>query len=133
MLTTLFLIVAFLFRRSGIDIAAVYRFLPHLGRLVTALYRDPRVPGQARLLLAALLAYLAAPVDIIPSFIPLFGYVDDVVVGTIALDGVFSQIDPALVREHWGGDEKTLIVVRRSTARLSPLMPKAWKRKLFSR
>jgi uncharacterized membrane protein YkvA (DUF1232 family) len=120
-------------RRKGADMRAVVRFVPHLGALVTALYRDGRVPSQAKVVLSALLAYLATPFDIIPDFIPLLGYLDDVIVAAIALDGVFNQIDEAIIAEHWQGDAETLAVVRRSAAALSGVVPAGWKRKLFGK
>lgn len=132
MLAVLLLILAIYLRRSGADLAAIRRFLPNLGGLVTALYRDPRVPTQAKVVLSALLAYLASPFDIIPDFIPLLGYLDDVIVAAIALDGVFNQIDAAVVREHWSGDEQTLAIVRQTAARLSAMAPASWKRRLFA-
>lgn len=39
--------------------------------------RDPRTPWHAKLLLALILAYAASPIDLIPDFVPLLGYVDD--------------------------------------------------------
>lgn len=42
-------------------------------------YRDPRIPWYTRALLAVLLAYLLSPVDLIPDFIPVLGYLDDVI------------------------------------------------------
>ncbi len=48
---------------------------------------DPRVPFFVKTLPFLLAAYLAMPFDIIPDFIPVLGYVDDVaiVLGTLAL------------------------------------------------
>ncbi len=42
-------------------------------------YRDPRVPWAARVLAALVVGYALSPVDLIPDFIPLFGYLDDLV------------------------------------------------------
>lgn len=51
-----------------------------LKRELTALVfvaRDPRTPWPAKLLLAIVLAYAASPIDLIPDFVPVLGYVDD--------------------------------------------------------
>jgi uncharacterized membrane protein YkvA (DUF1232 family) len=51
-----------------------------LKREVYALYfacRDPRVPWYAKALAAAVVAYALSPIDLIPDFIPVLGYVDD--------------------------------------------------------
>lgn len=42
-------------------------------------YRDPRVPWYGKVVLACLLAYAFSPIDLIPDFIPVLGYLDDLV------------------------------------------------------
>lgn len=39
--------------------------------------RDPRTPLYARLLVAGIIAYALSPIDLIPDFIPVIGYLDD--------------------------------------------------------
>ena len=41
--------------------------------------RDPRTPWLARLLVVGIVAYAASPIDLIPDFIPVIGYLDDLV------------------------------------------------------
>lgn len=51
-------------------------------RDVLALYlaaRDPRVPWYAKALAALVAAYALSPIDIIPDFIPVLGYLDDLI------------------------------------------------------
>lgn len=53
-----------------------------LKREVCALYfavRDPRVPWYAKALAASIVAYAFSPIDLIPDFIPVLGYLDDLV------------------------------------------------------
>lgn len=42
-------------------------------------YRDPRVPLYARIFAACVVAYAFSPIDLIPDFIPILGYLDDLV------------------------------------------------------
>ncbi|HKA34079.1 MAG TPA: YkvA family protein [Candidatus Binatia bacterium] len=41
--------------------------------------KDPRVPWYAKLLAGAVVAYAVSPIDLIPDFIPVIGYLDDLV------------------------------------------------------
>lgn len=53
-----------------------------LNELVSALsyaYRDPRTPWRARVVIACVVGYALSPIDLIPDFIPVLGYLDDLV------------------------------------------------------
>ncbi len=41
--------------------------------------RDPRTPWYAKLIVAAVVAYALSPIDLIPDFIPIIGYLDDLI------------------------------------------------------
>lgn len=41
--------------------------------------RDPRTPWYAKLLVAGIVAYALSPIDLIPDFIPVLGYLDDLI------------------------------------------------------
>ena len=43
-------------------------------------YRDPRVPWYAKGLLIAVVGYAISPIDLIPDFIPVVGYLDDLII-----------------------------------------------------
>ena len=40
-------------------------------------YKEPRVPLLAKMLIGIVVAYALSPIDLIPDFIPLIGYLDD--------------------------------------------------------
>ena len=64
---------------------------------VYALYlacRDPRVPWYAKALAGALVAYAFSPIDLIPDFIPVLGYVDDLVLIPLGVLAVRAMIAP---------------------------------------
>ena len=51
-------------------------------RDVVALYlaaRDPRVPLLAKFVAASVAAYALSPINLIPDFIPIIGYLDDII------------------------------------------------------
>jgi len=43
-------------------------------------YRDPRTPWYARVFTGLVAAYLLSPIDLIPDFIPVLGYLDDLII-----------------------------------------------------
>lgn len=43
-------------------------------------YQDPRVPWYAKAVAAATVAYAVSPIDLIPDFIPVIGYLDDLLI-----------------------------------------------------
>ena len=54
----------------------------HLKVDTFALYlatRDPRTPWYAKLLVAGVVAYAFSPIDLIPDFVPVLGYLDDLI------------------------------------------------------
>jgi uncharacterized membrane protein YkvA (DUF1232 family) len=68
-----------------------------LKRDVMALWlagRDPRVPWYAKALAAAVAAYALSPIDLIPDFVPILGYVDDLVLVPLGI-AVVVRLIPA--------------------------------------
>ena len=54
----------------------------HLKAETFALYlaaRDPRTPWYAKLFVAGIVAYAVSPIDLIPDFVPVLGYLDDLI------------------------------------------------------
>ena len=43
-------------------------------------YRDPRVPWYAKVLITVIVGYALSPIDLIPDFIPVLGYLDDLII-----------------------------------------------------
>ena len=73
-------------------------------RDVHALYlasKDPRVPWYAKALAVVVAGYALSPIDLIPDFIPVFGYLDDVVLIPLGIWLVIRLIPPDIMAEHW--------------------------------
>ena len=92
---------------------ALARFVPDCLVLFRRLAGDPRVPRRRKLLLGAVVAYLAFPLDLIPDFIPVVGQLDDALVVALALRSIARAAGPELMREHWPGPEASLRTVLR--------------------
>lgn len=62
--------------------------------------KDPRVPREAKLLLFMLLAYLISPIDLVPDlFVPVLGYVDDLVLIPVGVEFALRLIPEPLAAE----------------------------------
>jgi uncharacterized membrane protein YkvA (DUF1232 family) len=57
------------------------------------------VPRRSKLLLWLLVPYLASPIDLIPDFIPVLGYLDDALIVAAVLRHVKRTAGPDVVRE----------------------------------
>jgi uncharacterized membrane protein YkvA (DUF1232 family) len=62
--------------------------------------RDPRTPWYVRGLAAAVAAYALSPIDLIPDFIPVVGYVDDLFIVPLGIWLVISLIPEELMAEY---------------------------------
>ena len=78
------------------------RWAQSLKRDVVALWlaaRDPRTPLAARLLALAVAGYALSPIDLIPDFIPILGYLDDLLIVPAGIWLAVRLIPPALMEE----------------------------------
>jgi uncharacterized membrane protein YkvA (DUF1232 family) len=92
-------------------------FIPDCIVLVSRLARDPRVPRHRKLILVALLGYLALPFDLVPDFIPVAGQLDDAVIVALALRYFVQAGGEPLIRELWPGPERSLALIVRLAGR----------------
>ncbi len=73
-----------------------------LKRQVVALYfayRDPRTPWHARAFAALVVAYAFSPIDLIPDFIPVLGYVDDLVLVPLGVWLALRMVPPQVMAD----------------------------------
>jgi uncharacterized membrane protein YkvA (DUF1232 family) len=79
------------------------RWAKSIKRDVHALYlsaRDPRVPWYAKAVALAVAAYALSPIDLIPDFIPVIGYLDDLILVPLGILLAVQLIPPAVLAEH---------------------------------
>jgi uncharacterized membrane protein YkvA (DUF1232 family) len=106
------IVVAFVIAGRRDDARAVAGFVPDCVVLFSRLLRDPRVPRRHKLLVAALLPYLAMPFDLVPDFIPVAGQLDDAVIVVFVMRHL-ARRDPGLLVEHWPGPRSSLALLLR--------------------
>ena len=98
------------------------RWARRLKRDVHAIYlaaRSPRVPWHAKIVAIAVAGYALSPVDLIPDFIPVLGYVDDLIIVPLGIWLVLSLIPEEVMAEYRAiADE----AATRPQARLAAMM-----------
>ena len=81
----------------------IKKWARRLNRDVHAIYlasRDPRVPWFAKVLAIAVAAYALSPIDLIPDFIPVFGYLDDLIIVPLGIWLVVRLIPEEVMAEY---------------------------------
>src|SRR5436190_22554249 len=76
-----------------------------LNRDVRTLYlasRDPRIHWSVKLLAVAVVGYAVSPIDLIPDFIPILGYLDDLIIVPLGILLVVRLIPPDIMTELRG-------------------------------
>ena len=62
-------------------------------------YKDPRVPWYAKAFTACIVAYAFSPIDLIPDFIPILGYLDDIVLIPLGIALALKMIPKEVIKE----------------------------------
>jgi uncharacterized membrane protein YkvA (DUF1232 family) len=87
--------------------------IPDSTILIRRIIGDRRVPRRSKLLLGALVAYLAMPIDVVPDFIPIAGQLDDAIVVALVLRNVLRSAGKELIEDHWPGPRASLDALMR--------------------
>ena len=74
--------------------------LPSFAKLFARLVKDPRVPASPKLVVAAILAYVILPTDLLPDFFIGVGQLDDLAVILVGLKVFLRLYPPDVVQEH---------------------------------
>lgn len=88
--------------------------LPDFLALMVRLARDSRVETTQKLMIGGIIVYVVTPIDILPDFIPVIGFVDDLLLVVYGLNTILNEIDPEIVKEHWSGEEDLLEVLQKA-------------------
>ena len=61
--------------------------------------KDPRVPWYARVLIVLVVAHTFSPIDLIPDFIPILGYLDDLIIAPLGIALALKMIPDEVLAE----------------------------------
>ena len=108
------------------------RQLPNYVRLLFGLLTDRRVATIDKVLVGAAIAYIIAPVDLIPDFIPFLGEVDDVFLLVTALQRLIANAGKSVVLQYWLGNPADLAAMnlRQVLMAASFFLPRRMRRRL---
>jgi len=91
-----------------------YMFIvPDIFVLVSRLAIEKRLKMTTKAFMAAVVAYFLLPIDIIPDFIPIIGFLDDLLIAVYALDRILSEVDPKIIQDNWSGETDMLKMVKK--------------------
>ena len=62
--------------------------------------RDPRTPTTAKIVAMCVAAYALSPIDLIPDFVPVFGYLDDLLIVPLGIILAVRLVPPQLIAEY---------------------------------
>ena len=91
----------------------ILRLIPDVVRLLHRLVKDRSLPRGVRLRVFALIGYLAMPIDLVPDFIPVIGYADDVVIVALTLRSITRVAGVDALDRHWPGTPEGLGALKR--------------------
>lgn len=74
------------------------RLKNEIATLIVA-WQDPRTPWAARVLLMLVIAYALSPVDLVPDFIPVLGYLDDLLLLPLGIALALKLIPPSVLAD----------------------------------
>ncbi len=93
---------------DDLSLGDLIRLLPDLLRLLKRVATDGAVPRMVRVELMLVLGYIFSPVQLIPDFIPVIGFLDDAVLVAIMLRIVVRSAGPQMLEKHWPGTPEGL-------------------------
>jgi uncharacterized membrane protein YkvA (DUF1232 family) len=116
-------------KRTLVD---VIKQIPAYLRLLGGLLTDRRVSVLDKLLVAAAIAYIISPIDLLPDFVPFLGEVDDVFLLVLSLQRLIANAGRRVVADYWVGSVADLSAgnLRRVLLAATFFLPRRMRRRL---
>jgi uncharacterized membrane protein YkvA (DUF1232 family) len=119
-------------RRGRVDRVAA-KLIPALPAVLGLLLRllfDARVPRSSKWLVLGVALYIISPLDLIPDFLGILGFTDDVFLVALALRRLVLSSGDDVVASNWRGSEEGLEALRGSLDDLGEAVPSPVRRVL---
>lgn len=98
--------------------------LPDIVHLMIKLLVDKEVSPLIKSYILMAFVYLISPIDIIPDFIPVAGFVDDLLVSIIILNKIINTVDTQIlykIKTYWAGEDDIFVKVKEITSLINDL------------
>lgn len=103
-----------------VSLGDALKLLPDLIKFFGRLSVDKKLPWRQRIAVMCLVLYLASPVDLVPDFIPLLGYTDDVVITALVLRLVVKSSGREALERNWQGSFTGLQLLEKLSGLTAP-------------
>ena len=90
--------------------------LPDFFMLLCRLMIDSRVDMKTKSFVLGVIGYVILPIDIIPDFIPVIGFVDDLIIVVFALDQILKHTDEQVLIDNWSGKADLILTIKKILA-----------------
>ncbi len=90
-------------------------FIPNFVKLLYRLMQDSRVTSTDKALVAATIAYVLSPWDLVPDVIPFFGQLDDLLLVALVLKRLMDSVEEEVLIEYWDGNEDLILTIEKIT------------------
>ncbi len=88
-------------------------FIPNFVKLLYRLMQDERITVNDKALVAATIAYVLSPWDLIPDMIPFFGQIDDLLLVALVLKRLMDSVEQEVILEYWDGNQDLILTIEK--------------------
>jgi len=92
--------------------------------MLVRLMFDDRVDKTEKAFISGIVAYLIMPFDIIPDFIPVFGYIDDMMLIAFGLDSLLKHVERQVFIDNWSGEGDVFVLIEKIIHKTSEFLNK---------
>jgi len=93
---------------------------------------DRRVPKNKKIIISCILGYLVMPIDLIPDFIPVLGFIDDLIIVVLGINILLTEIDKKIILDNWPGKHNLLEIIKTLSLKIEETVQAPFLRKMKS-